>query len=250
MGRVVMERLEFVALALFPEVTPFEAAKVFFPGFGPLAVEQVTGATQVVFGQGLERDVYFRGIGIAAGGSPGVFCDHSLHLRIGLGACGAIPVGAGLLAEGTLRVRGAARLLFGLSRAHGLPGSKDETGEQGNGHCARGGERKLVPADQSAEAIGGARWPGDYRFIGQVALNVGRERIGRFVTARAVFLQTLHHHPVQVAAHEMHEFGRLGMAGACDRGQLGLSQRVQARRGPRRLLVAQRAADAIQAGAG
>ena len=49
------ERL--IALTLFPEITPLEAAQILLAGFGLLAVEQFAGPDQVVFSQGLVCDV-------------------------------------------------------------------------------------------------------------------------------------------------------------------------------------------------
>src|SRR5580765_795589 len=60
------ERL--IALTLFPEITPLEAAQIFLAGFGLLAVEQFVGPDQVVFGKGLVGDVDFSRVGVAPGG--------------------------------------------------------------------------------------------------------------------------------------------------------------------------------------
>jgi hypothetical protein len=43
-------------------------------------------------------------------------------------------------------------------------------------------------------------------------LDIGRQTIGRFVTARPILLQTLHHGPVQVATQKADEFLNLAVA--------------------------------------
>src|SRR6185503_20892741 len=95
MSSFVTEGGEFIASAKLPEVTPFKAAQVFLAGLGVLAVEQFAGAAQVVFGQGLKRDVDFGGVGVAPSG----------------GGDGSGAVGFGRGADGLLR--GKLGLFFG-----------------------------------------------------------------------------------------------------------------------------------------
>ena len=47
------------------------------------------------------------------------------------------------------------------------------------------------------------------RPVVKVALHVGGEAVGRLVAAVAVLLQALHHDPVQLAAHQLRQLGRL-----------------------------------------
>ena len=73
------------------------------------------------------------------------------------------------------------------------------------------------------------------------------QAVGRFVTPPPVLLQRLHHNPVQVAAHQMHELRRIGPAMPRHRAQVGAGHRAQLRRRRRRFLLADRASDLIQA---
>ena len=43
--------------------------------------------------------------------------------------------------------------------------------------------------------------PGRDRFVVEMALEIGSQPVGRLVTAAAVFLQALHHDPVQIPAN-------------------------------------------------
>src|SRR6059036_901505 len=89
---------------------------------------------------------------------------------------------------------------------------------------------------------------GDDRLIAEVALNVHRKTIGGLVTARAVLVQRLHHDPVQVAAQQMNQLWRVGMAMVRGRPQRLGSHRAQAGRGAGRFLLANGAAHFVQTG--
>ena len=58
-----------------------------------------------------------------------------------------------------------------------------------------------------------------HRLVGQVALHVQREAVGRLVAAVAVLLQRLHHDPVQLAAHQLGQLRRLRVPLGRDRRQ-------------------------------
>src|SRR5882672_10842085 len=94
-----MEGGEFIALAKLPQVPPLEAAQVFFAGLGPLAIQQLSGAPQVVLGESLERDVDFGGITVAARGGPRVLRGRRLVSRIHFGFQSTVAIGACLLGQ-------------------------------------------------------------------------------------------------------------------------------------------------------
>ena len=79
-------------------------------------------------------------------------------------------------------------------------------------------------------------------------LEVRGQAVGRFVTARAVFLQTLHHDPVQIAPELVHQFGRCPserrLAVVVSSSPCSVANRVL---GPYRLLFADRLAHRVNA---
>ena len=90
--------------------------------------------------------------------------------------------------------------MVGASLFNGLPQGEGETDYQRRGDSRAGYENHFVSANQFLEFVKLGRWASDDRLVAQVPLNVGRESVGRLVSAGAVFLQALHHDPVQVAA--------------------------------------------------
>ena len=82
----------------------------------------------------------------------------------------------------------------------------------------------------------------------RIALHIHRQAVGGFVTPRAVFLQRLHHNPVQVALQQRNQFRRLGVTMRAGRRQFRPVQRRQHGRGPLRLVFPQRAAHSVEAG--
>ena len=110
---------------------------------------------------------------------------------------------------GFLRSAGAS---VSASLLNGLPEADCQTDHQRSNHRRAGSERQLVPANQFLEAIEVAGRTGNDRLIVQVPLYVRRQAVGGFVAAGAVFLQALHCDPIQVAAHNIHEFGSLQAA--------------------------------------
>ena len=93
-----------------------------------------------------------------------------------------------------------------------------------------------------------ARWPRPDRFILKVPLQVHRQRVGRLVAARAVFLQTLQHDPVQVAAHKVNQLRWLRLTKAGGAGLFGREQRAETRGGAERFLLPDRATHFLKAG--
>ncbi len=100
---------------------------------------------------------------------------------------------------------GLRLFLFGLcSEIHRR--RDGQTNQQHRHDCGGGGEGQLVSLRGFLKTVEPARWSGGDRFVVQMAADVRRQTIGGFVTARAVFLQALHHDPVQVATQSVDEF--------------------------------------------
>src|SRR5687767_4340311 len=124
------ERL--IALTLFPEITPLEAAQIFLAGFGPLAIEQFVGPYQVVFGKGLVCEVDFGGVSVAPGGS--------CYRR---GTMGLVRSELSLLLRALALER---RGLLCFRSAHRLPGASHHPKHQRYRDGCAGGEGELVPS--------------------------------------------------------------------------------------------------------
>jgi hypothetical protein len=110
---------------------------------------------------------------------------------------------------------GSFSLLVGGSLSphstQGLPGTSCYAKEQrGGNNCGRR-KSEFVPSHESLEAVEPTRGMGGNRLTVQVALNIKRQLVGRFITTGAVLFQALHHNPVQVATDIVNEFGRHGL---------------------------------------
>ena len=82
------------------------------------------------------------------------------------------------------------------------PGRDSQT-EEKRGHDGAGGrEANLCRRTSFLKLIESAGRTGGDRLVVEMPLDVHRQAVGRFVTARAVFLQALHHDPVEVAAQQ------------------------------------------------
>ena len=80
-----------------------------------------------------------------------------------------------------------------------------------------------------------------------MTLEIHRQSVGRVVAAGAVFLQTLHHDPVQIALELVNQLGFVSRAPFGRRGQFLAFERREPRAGPRRLLLADRLAHRVDA---
>jgi hypothetical protein len=94
----------------------------------------------------------------------------------------------------------------------------------------------LVPPRELEEPIAQRRRAGQDRLVAQVALHIAGEVLGGLVAAVTVLLQALHHDPVELAAHQLGQFGRLHVALGRDRCQ-SLARIAQPRARPRWLLL-------------
>ena len=70
----------------------------------------------------------------------------------------------------------------------------------------------MVAANELAEPVTGRRWAGLDGLVGQVSLDVLSEAAGCLIAAVAVLVEGLHDDPVEVAANELRELGRLSLA--------------------------------------
>ena len=70
----------------------------------------------------------------------------------------------------------------------------------------RCGNRDPILPRELLPAIERARGPGQHRLVVQVPFEIQRQAVGRLVAPGAVFLQALHHDPVEIAANRADEF--------------------------------------------
>ena len=75
-----------------------------------------------------------------------------------------------------------------------------------NGHRTRRRHGDAVPADQLLETVGSTGGTGGHRFVAQMTLDVLSQVVGGFVATGAIFLEGLHHDPVEVAPNPGDEF--------------------------------------------
>ena len=92
------KREQCVAAGLLPEITPFPAAQILLARLGPLAVQQIQRAAEIVAGQCLCGDVHVRGVGALARGEFSGFGLFAQFCFFGLRRQRLLGVGLGLLA--------------------------------------------------------------------------------------------------------------------------------------------------------
>jgi hypothetical protein len=90
--------------------------------------------------------------------------------------------------------------LLGADGAHRLPTAGGDQAQQGQQHRSAAGDGGPMPPHEFAQQIDGVWRPRQHRFIGQVALEIEGQPVGRVIAARPVLLQCLHHDRVQIAA--------------------------------------------------
>jgi len=139
------------------------------------------------------------------------------------------------------------RRLLCFGGSHRLPGAHDDSYRQQRHY--RPGRRQCRPVapGELAKLIARAGRTAPDGFIVQMALDIHRQAIGRFVTARAILLQTRHHDPIQITAHQSGELRRLGPMTLGHRREVRIHHRAQARRGLGWVYLSDRAADFINA---
>jgi hypothetical protein len=98
----------------------------------------------------------------------------------------------GLLTQPVLRTLSAAL-------ADILPEADSESQKECQDCRAASGEQHSVPPPRLLEAISRAGRSGDHRLIIQVAFEIGSEAVRSVVSSGAIFFQTLHYDPDQIA---------------------------------------------------
>ena len=118
----------------------------------------------------------------------------------GLGGPVGVLLGDELLAVGVRGIAGRpGRVLGGADakyRDAAVPASSTRATAAADSRAAR------LLAGELPQPVAGRRRARLDRLVGQVALHVAGEAVGRLVAAVAVLLQRLHHDPVQLAAHQ------------------------------------------------
>ena len=131
---------------------------------------------------------------------------------------------------------------------HCLPhAGRDADDERGrDGHP--GGEGEFVAADELAEQVGRGRRAGDDDFVREMPLEIEREAVGRVVAVAAVFLQALHHDPVNVATERAGQLRAVGVPALRGGRQLRAVEGLDSHRRSRRIDLADDAPDFIHPG--
>ena len=122
-------------------------------------------------------------------------------------------------------------------RPHRQPGADRRRGDEQERERPGRRQRRAVLAGELLQLVRRRRRAGFDRVAFEVALDVLGEAVGRLVPPRPVLLQRLHHDPVEVAADELRQPGRLDLALGRDRRQV-LSRLRKPRARLRRLLLA------------
>ena len=121
-----------------------------------------------------------------------------------------------------------------------------EPGQQRHQHGGARQDGQAVFAGELLQPIGGARRPGNDRFVVEMPLEVGRQAVGRLVTSAAILFQALHHNPVQVAPEQMDQPGRFDRTPFGRRGQALAGEGRQLRARADRLLLPDRLDHRVQ----
>jgi hypothetical protein len=211
------KRSESVAPALLPQVTPFPASKILLARRGPVSIQQAPRASEVVQLHRLLRQIHVGcveqspGLMFVLPGFGGVRLGQTaLRGFVRAGLLGALPLFNLCLASGVGFQATRVGIRPGQAFAKQAHRCQTQPAEYREHDCRRGGKRDLVSPDKLLESICRAGRAGDDRFMAQVPLEVHHQAIGRFVTARPVLLQTLHHDPVQIPLELVQQLRRVG----------------------------------------
>src|SRR5262245_2248363 len=98
---------------------------------------------------------------------------------------------------------GELLLFFGellrTRRPEGLPRTRGDTRDQCQRYRSACREGESVAPNRLLKPVRCTWRTGDHRFIVEVSLEISLKTVGRLVAAIAVFLQALHHDPIQVS---------------------------------------------------
>jgi hypothetical protein len=106
----------------------------------------------------------------------------------------------------------AGLLAFSSPSAVRLPHADSDPIHQRDHHRRSSRIGNFIPLPRLLELVGGTGRPGRHGFVVHVTSQVHGQSVGRFVTPGAIFLQALHHDPVQVATEHGRELGHFGPA--------------------------------------
>ena len=207
--RTVGERDQGAAAGQLPEIAPFPTAQVFLAGRRPVPVQQPSCPAEIIQIERLLGEIHVRGVEQ----SPRLLLALRGLARLGVGALpfgfGALALGFGL---GLFFLRFEPLLLLTRARGFGFPlcfssrkrlpcadGNPDQKRDR---HRRCGREHQLVAAKGFLKSVSDRRRTCDHGFVVQMPLDVHRQSVGRLVTPRAIFLQALHHDPVEIAAQQ------------------------------------------------
>ena len=120
-------------------------------------------------------------------------------------------------------------LFLGIDRPHCQPQAHDCRGDQHGGDACGHAQRGFVPPGIFLELVARTRWSRAHRFVGEESFDVGGETVGRLVAAGAVFLDGLHHDPVEVGLDHPAQLLRLDVPGLGEQRPLFAHDGAEAR---------------------
>ena len=166
-------------------------------------VEQLDGAPEVSVAHGLMREVHVRNILVDARGGF---------------------LGFGLAPQTRFLDLQRQRLMFGAGGADRLPKTQACGGEDGQRDRGGGQKGGLVAGIQFAHTVSRGRRTGDHWFAMQIIFHLRGKVVHGRVPARAILLDALHDHPVQVAAQGRNQCGCFAAAAGGGGGQFRFRQ--------------------------
>src|SRR6266850_7105612 len=171
------ERPELIATRCHPKVTPFHAAQVALSGARKILSKQVHSVAEVSFVQRRVRPFHVPSVGMRTGFLPRFLSFAKMDI--------------GLLAQ-------VAFAALGSTGAHCQQTADNHTCNQDQGQSSRRGNRQPMPTNGLLEQVKWMRWTRRYGPMLQVAVDVGGKLAGSLISPRTLFIQALHHDPIQI----------------------------------------------------
>src|SRR5581483_11634124 len=117
----------------------------------------------------------------------------------------------GSSAESAFGTAGLLGILTRCAFAEKQPARYGESHDQRNAHGADRRKHHAISADKFLKAIHLARRSRDHRLLGAIPLEIRSQARNRVITPAAVFLERLHHNPVEVALEQRSQTERISL---------------------------------------
>ena len=220
---------------------PFKAPEVGFSILGDMSSEEFTHASHVVSLPGLTGETQVSHVQKLTRMLRAV--SGAVAFLVRLTKCGFLALQQSVcIGQPIISQRSGLRRLDRLPYAH--CGSDDDR----HAHQDRGREQRLVALRELPEAIEERGRTRLNRLTPQVALDVGRQGAGGFVAPVPIFIQRLHHDPVELSPNRIAQPSLIDLAAIGGR-EVGLSTDGRdPRTGARGLLLANHLAHAVETG--